>query len=215
MGPEPRASASPSYHMHSRRTLIMLISKRTDSEFAPIISNTSRSTSPVGNGVNVGFGVCGAGRGTAPKSLGIGGNTLLLVGECDRDVWGSSNKGDATVVIVPFASACFDPSASTVCAVDDTLKNDEDPLLGVALSADGRVGSSLSLSFSGVVNSGSLSLILSRSRDLTPNESLDAFLTSERGVLPVSLEPEEPRRRWLLGRDCALSGTDEISIEGI
>ena len=97
---------------------------------------------------------------------------------------------------------------------DDTLKNDDEPLLGVALNAvptEGRLGSS----FSGVINSGSLSLILSRSRDFTPKESFEAFLTNERGVFPVSFEPDDPRRRWLLGRDCALSGTEEISIDGI
>jgi len=192
----------------------MLISKRTDNELAPIISNTSRSTSPVGNGVKVGRGVCGGGGGTCtcvvPKSLGIGGKTLLFVGECDR----GSSIGNATVVSVPFVSGCRDPSARIVCAVDDTLKNDDDPLLGVALNAvptEGRLGRS----FSGVVSSDSLSLMLSRSRDLTPKESFEAFFTKERGVLPVSFEPADPRRRWLLGRDCEFSGTDEISIDGI
>ena len=196
---------------------MMLISKRTDNEFAPIISNTSRSTSPVGNGVNVGRGVGGC-VGTciddvATKSLGIGGKTLLLVGECGRKLCGSS-MCDATIVTVPFSSGCRDPSARIVCAVEDTLKNDDEPLLGVALNAvptEGRFGSS----FSGVISSGSFSLTLSRSRDLTPKESFEAFFTNERGFFPVSFEPDDPRRRWLLGRDCALSGTEEMSMDGM
>jgi len=196
---------------------MILISKRTDNEFAPIISNTSRSTSPVGNGVNVGRGVGGCAgaciSGVVTKSLGIGGKTLLLVGECGRKLCGSS-MCDATIVTVPFSSGCRDPSARIVCAVDDTLKNDDEPLLGVALNAvptEGRFGRS----FSGVINSGSFSLTLSRSRDLTPKDSFEAFFTNERGVFPVSFEPDDPRRRWLLGRDCALSGTEEISMDGI
>lgn len=148
-----------------------------------------------------------------PKSLGIGGKTLLLVGECGRKLCGSS-MCDATIVTVPFSSGCRDPSARIVCAVEDTLKNDDEPLLGVALNAvptEGRFGSS----FSGVISSGSFSLTLSRSRDLTPKESFEAFFTNERGFFPVSFEPDDPRRRWLLGRDCALSGTEEMSMDGM
>jgi len=53
-----------------------LISKRTLRVLFPMVSNTSRSTSPVGMGLGL-LAVSGDGA-LAPKSRGIGGSTFVL-----------------------------------------------------------------------------------------------------------------------------------------
>jgi len=83
-------------------------------------------------------------------------------------------------------------AAVTVWVCEGTLKNDDEPLLGVAVSVvptDGRLGKSLV----SVEPSRSLSLSLPFSRNL-PNDILDALLTSDRAApCAPSFEPVEGR----------------------
>ena len=193
----------------------MLISNLTDNVFRPTISNTSRSTSPVGNGC------CWGGAAPPPptKSRGIGGRFLLRAGEFER-------RGES--------SGCSVSSGCIVGAFEDTLKNEDEPLLCVALSVvagpappDCRPVTSLSFSFSLLLNVGlvlvlvpftlgggcSLSLLLRM-----PKESFDALRTIRFVVPPESPDPPEPCLRCLRGDGVGVaSGSccrEEMSIEG-
>src|SRR5712672_544676 len=147
----------------------MLISNLTESVFCPTLSNTSRSTtSPVGRFIGC---CCCSVVATPPKSRGIGGKFLLLAGECDR-------RGESSGLIVTELLS----SAWTVGAFDETLKNEDDPLLCVAPNAgppppppDGRPGSSFSFSFSFPFTL--VSPVRSLSLRLMPNDSFDALRT--------------------------------------
>jgi len=156
----------------------MFISNRTARVFALIVSKTSLSTSPVGNGVG------GAGdvvRGVLEaKSWGIGGSIFVFG---DR---GEASSVAMPVDVTPFSSIDRVPSASTalVCC-EETLKNDEEPLLGLVANVvvpEGRP-------------SFSFSPLFGRSLLPRPKDNLDVFLTIERrGV--VSLEPDDACLRW-------------------
>src|SRR6266702_714628 len=181
----------------------MLISNLTDSVFRPMLSSTSRSTSPVWNGSGA----------AAPKSRGIGGKFLLLAGECDR-------RGESSGCSVAELS-----SAWTVGAFDDTLKKEDEPLLCVALNVaggppEGRPGSSFSFSFSLCVVVVPFTLVSpprSLSLLLTPKDSFDALRTIRLVVPPESPEPPEPCLRCFRGDGVGVAGgscSDEMSIEG-
>lgn len=152
-------------------TLTTLISNRTLSVLFPMLSKTSLSTWPVGNGL--GLRAEGNGEGTLPpKSRGIGGSTLAFVVAAalgDGGITSTSTDGGA---ITPFVGESCD---ATAVWLDDTLKKEDEPL-GVALSVvppDGRPGCSTPLL---------LSLDSSRSFPFSrfmPNESFDVFLTIE------------------------------------
>ena len=168
---------------YGRLTFTMFISNRTARVFALIVSNMSLSTSPVGKGVG-GAGDVARGAFVA-KSRGIGGSIFDLTGVCVRD--GLSSVGEVAVV-APFRSADRVPSARIGCVCEETLKKDEEPLLGFVASVivpEGRLGNSLSFSFS-------LSAVFGRSLLLSPNDNLDVFLTIDRRGVVATLEPEDP-----------------------
>lgn len=191
----------------------MLISNLTESVFRPTLSNTSGSaTSPVG-GADTSC-CCGV---AAPKSRGIGGRVLVLAGEFER-------PGESSGASVAEAS-----SGWTVGALEETLKNEDEPLLCVAPNVglgpalpppDGRPGSSFSFSFSLCVLPFKLVSpvrSLSLSLRLMPNESFDALRTIRRVVPPESPEPADPCLRCFLGDGDGVpcgSCSDEMSIEG-
>jgi len=168
----------------------MLISKRTLRLLLPMLSNNSRSISPVG----IGLGLLG-GTGDVvlpPKSRGIGGKTLPLFAITgEKDPGGSVSRsvvGDTGVK--PFIMAgCISGEAATTVWLEETLKKDEEPLLAVVISVAPEGLPACSFSFSLSID-GSRSLPLSR---FIPKEILDAFLTIEgrlgTGVM-VDVSPE-------------------------
>lgn len=64
-----------------QRTFTIVMSKRTESELLPMLSKTSRSTSPVG----IGLGLRGGIVGVPAKSRGIGGRILPLIDDAVPD----------------------------------------------------------------------------------------------------------------------------------
>ena len=78
-----------------------------------MLSNTSRSTSPVGKGLRLRALVA-----PGAKSLGMGGNTFVLAGDGDGGETSISTEGEA---VTPF-------STTGDCWYVGTLKNDDDPL---------------------------------------------------------------------------------------
>lgn len=182
-------------------TFTMFISNRTARVLALIVSNISLSTSPVGNGAGVG-GAGDVARGVLDaKSRGIGGSILDLAGVCARE-------GVSSVGVAPFSSADRVPSARIGCVCEETLKKEEEPLLGLVANVvvpDGRLGSSLSFS---------LSAVFGRSLLLKPNDNLDVFFAIDRRGGAASLEPDDPCLRCpglgVGGGSC----TDFTSMEG-
>jgi hypothetical protein len=185
-------------------TFTMFISNRTARVLALIVSNISLSTSPVGNGVG-GGGAGEVARGVLDaKSRGIGGSIFALTGVCARE--GASSVGVAAAA--PFSSADRVPSARIGCVCEETLKKEEEPLLGLVASVvlpDGRLGNSLSFS---------LSAVFGRSLLLKPNDNLDVFFAIDRRGGGASLEPDDPCLRCpglgVGGGSC----TDVTSMEG-
>lgn len=91
-------------------------------------------------------------------------------------------------MVAPFSSVDLVPSAGMGCVCEETLKKDEEPLLGFVASVavpEGRLGNSLSFSLS-------LSINFERSLLPRPNDNLDVFLTTDRRGGGVSFEPEDP-----------------------
>ena len=158
-----------------------------------MLSNNSRSISPVG----IGLGLLGGTGDVAPppKSRGMGGRTLPLFaipgvpgegdpgGNISRSVVGDTG-------VKPFImEGCISGEAATTVWLEDTLKKDEEPLLAVVISVapEGRPADSFSFSLS---IDGSRSLPLSR---FIPKESLEAFLTIEGRLgtgVTVDVSPE-------------------------
>lgn len=154
-----------------------------------MVSNTSLSTSPVGSGVS---GAGDVARGVVDaKSRGIGGSILVLGGDCEPTVGVEVSAGGVDAAVAETAAAPFSsfervPSARTVCAWEETLKKEEEPLLGLVTNVavpEGRLGRSLSFSFS-------LSAVDGRSLLLSPNDSFEVFLTIERRECFASSPPE-------------------------
>ena len=117
-------------------------------------------------------------------------------------------------------------------ALDETLKNEDEPLLCVGPNVgvlgpgpgpappDGRPGSSFSFSFSLCVLPFTLVSpvrSLSLSLRFIPNESFEALRTIRRVVPPESPDPADPCLRCFLGDGVGVprgSWSDEMSIEG-
>ena len=221
MGPEKKikikseSGPAPGQPMGDR-TLTMLISNLTESVFRLTLSNTSGSaTSPVGGGDTCCCWCCCCCGVAAAISCGIGGRFLLLAGECER-------LGESSAWSVAEAS-----SGWTVGALDETLKNEDEPLLCVAPNVgpgtappEGRPGSSLSFSLCVLpfkLVSPVRSLSLSLSLRVMPKESFDALRTIRLVVPPESPDPADPCLRCFLGDGVGVpcgSCSDEMSIEG-
>jgi hypothetical protein len=169
-----------------------------------MLSKTSRSTSPVGSGLGLRAGDTAR----PPKSRGIGGRTLVVEGECDREggVTSISIEGEGATPLVcgsGVAGACW----------EETLKKEDEPLWVVVrvVPPDGRPGFSRPLPLS---VEGSRSLPFSR---FIPNDSFEAFFMIDgrwTGVVrPVSPDPVDVNCWWLLPRRVGVS-TEDISIDG-
>lgn len=95
--------------------------------------------------------------------------------------------------------------------MEETLKNDEEPLLGFVASVvapNGRLGSSLS-PFALAV-----SAVDGRSRLLSPNDNLEVLRTIDLRGCGVSSVPEDVPLAWRLGVGGGGSCTEDMSIDG-
>ena len=179
-----------------------------------MLSNNSRSISPVG----IGLGLLGGTGDVAlpPKSRGMGGRTLpLFATPGEGDPGGNISRsvvGDTGVK--PFImEGCISGEAATTVWLEETLKKDEEPLLAVVIrvAPEGRPVFSFSFSLS---IDGSRSLPLSR---FIPKESLEAFLTIEGRLgtgVTVDVSPEVEDVCWPCPWPLIVGSMEERSIEG-